>query len=629
MIPSLVMNSRIVVILHDLCMVALAWCLALFARFNFEVPPAPFLSGGLKALPIVLAVQGLLAWRFGLYRGLWRFASLQDLWNILRSAGLGALCVAVALFAFNRLEHIPRSLLVLYPLFLVFLLGGPRLLYRLWKDRSLSLRYIGNGKRVLIVGAGTGGETLLRDMLRDPAYVPVGLVDDRVGLVRRRIHGVPVLGTIERLPALVQQYQVDLVVIAIPSANNSEMQRIVELCEQAGCPFRTLPRLQDLVAGRVGLQELRDVAIDDLLGRSKVELDWKTIQDRLVGQSVLVTGGGGSIGSELCRQVARMGASRLVVYERSENQLYHIERELREGFPHLPIHFLLGDVCDRDALDNAFREFKPQLVFHAAAYKHVPIVEAQVREGVRNNVIGTYEVVEAAHRHQCGCMVLISTDKAVRPSSIMGATKRFAELLCESRNQRSSTRYITVRFGNVLGSAGSVVPLFQAQIRAGGPITVTHPEATRYFMTIPEACQLIMQAAAAGKGGEIFVLDMGEPVNITYLAEQMIRLSGRKPGEDIRIVYSGLRPGEKLREELFHADEALTPTRHEKLLLAAHSKLDPARIQALYDALVEACRLFDEPQLRRLMQEAVPALAADDRVVLDGATVIQFKRSTT
>ncbi len=621
-------NIRTIVISHDLIMIALAWVLALLARFNFGVPPAGYLNSSLQALPVVLGVQGAIAWYFRLYRGLWRFASLQDLWNIVRSAALGALAIALALFVVTRLDGIPRSVLIVYPVFLVFLLGGPRLLYRLAKDRSLNLRNIRDGERILIVGAGNGGEMLLRDILRDGNYVPVGFVDDRGGLARMRIHGIPVLGSIERLPDLVKRYQVDRIFIAIPSASNIEMQRIVALCERAGCPFRTLPRLQDLVSGRVGLREVREVAIDDLLGRSAVQLDWDGIQRQLLGQTVLVTGGGGSIGSELCRQVARLGVAKLVIFERSEYQLYLIERELRQLFPHLALHAVLGDVCDAVALEHAFTAWQPRLVFHAAAYKHVPIVEAQIREGVRNNILGTCNVVDAADRHGCDAMVLISTDKAVRPSSVMGATKRFAELLCERRNLQSKTRYVTVRFGNVLGSAGSVVPLFREQIRNGGPVTVTHPEATRYFMTIPEACQLILQAAAVGHGGDIFVLDMGEPVNITYLAEQMIRLSGRIPGEDVRIVYTGLRPGEKLREELFHAEENLRATSHAKLLLAAQTKLEAARIQELYERLMQACDTFDEKRIRELLTEAVPELSDDGvRAGPREPTVLQFKRS--
>jgi FlaA1/EpsC-like NDP-sugar epimerase len=432
---------------------------------------------------------------------------------------------------------------------------------------------------------------------------------------------------VKDLPSIARRYDVDSLIIAVPSASNMEMQHIVEMCEQTERPFRTLPPIQDIVSGKVGLQEIREVSIDDLLGRDKVELDWQSIQAALVGKAVLVTGGGGSIGSELCRQLARLGAAKVIVYDHSEFNLYQIDKELREKFPHLALHCVIGDVCDRAALNQLFTAFSPRLVFHAAAYKHVPMLEAQAREAVRNNVIGTYEVAAAAERYGCENVVLISTDKAVKPSSVMGATKRFAELICESKNHSSQTRYITVRFGNVLGSAGSVVPLFRRQIREGGPVTVTHPDATRYFMTIPEACQLILQASAIGEGGEIFVLEMGQSINITYLAEQMIRLSGREPGSDVPIVFTGLRPGEKLHEELFHAEEDLSPTSHDKLLLAAHSTTDRERVQALFEDLQHASEIFDEDAIRRLLTEAVPELTKARDVSATNANVLNFTRS--
>jgi len=601
-------SNRTKVILHDLVAISAAWAASLFARFNFELPPEHYLDAALQAFPVVLIAQGLISSYFGLYKGLWRFASLPDLWNIIRAAVLGALAIALSLFILTRLEAIPRSLIVLYPLFLIFFLGGPRLAYRVMKDHSLSLRNISGGQRVIVIGAGTGGEMIIRDMLRDGSYLPVGLVDDDPLLLKRRIHGVPVLGPVAALPGIASRYDVDSLIIAVPSASNAEMQAIVKACEQTNRPFRTLPRIQDIVSGKVGLQEIRDVSIDDLLGRDKVELDWGVIQSALVGKAVLVTGGGGSIGSELCRQVARLGASKVIVFDHSEFNLYRIDHELRERFPHLALHCVIGDVCDRVALNHLFTTYAPRLVFHAAAYKHVPMLESQAREAVRNNVIGTYELASAAARHACENVILISTDKAVKPSSVMGATKRLAELVCDVISRESATRFITVRFGNVLGSAGSVVPLFAQQIRDGGPVTVTHPDATRYFMTIPEACQLILQASAIGQGGEIFVLDMGESINIAYLADQMIRLSGREPGTDIAIVYTGLRPGEKLHEELFHADEDLAATNHDKLLLAGRVPTDTARINRLFEDLQRACEVFDEDGIRRQLIAAIPEL---------------------
>ena len=620
-------STRSLIVLHDVGMIAAAWLLAWVARFNFALPPPEDWETCLRALPVVLAIQVGWLWRARLYRSLWRFASLRDLSNIVTSAVLGALCSALALFVINRLDGVPRSVLLLYPVFLIFCLGGPRLAWRAVKEKRLTLKGMEGGQRVLIVGAGAAGEMLLRDMLREGTSTPVGLVDDRAGLERMRIHGVPVLGTIDDVPRLAADLDVDLLLIAIPSASNEQMQRMVERCEQAGRPFRTLPRLQDIVAGRAGQGELREVAIEDLLGRSAVALDWDAIQRRLAGQVILVTGGGGSIGSELCRQLASMGVARLVILERNEHNLYLIERELRASFPHLALEPLLGDVCDERGLGHVFATFRPRLVFHAAAYKHVPIVEAQIREGLRNNVLGTAAVADAAVRAGVEAMVLISTDKAVRPSSVMGATKRFAEMVCERRAQSATaTRFVTVRFGNVLGSAGSVVPLFRDQIARGGPITVTHAEATRYFMTIPEASQLILQAAAVGRGGDIFVLDMGQPVNITYLAEQMIRLSGKRPGTDIRIVYTGLRPGEKLREELFHEEENLRATPHPKLLLAAQNRIDGALVDDLLWQMRLACESFDEARLRKLLVQAVPALAGTQAP--RESTVVPFKRNS-
>ncbi|MFT4563050.1 MAG: FlaA1/EpsC-like NDP-sugar epimerase [Gammaproteobacteria bacterium] len=621
---NVLISNRAKVILHDMLAISLAWFISVFARFNFEIPPDGHLHAATVAFPFVLVIQGVIARHFGLYKGLWRFASLPDLWNIIRAAALGAVSIALALFVYNRLEGIPRSIIVLYPVFLIFFLGGPRLTYRVLKDHSLSLRNISGGQRVIVIGAGTGGEMIVRDMLRDGSYIPVGLVDDEPSLLKARIHGIPVLGPVANLPSIARRYSVDSLIIAVPSANNAQMQSIVEICEQTSLPFRTLPRIQDIVSGKVGLQEIREVSIDDLLGRDKVELDWQSIQSALVGKAVLVTGGGGSIGSELCRQAARLGASKVIVFDHSEFNLYKIERELREKFPNLALHCFLGDVCDRGALDQLFSSYAPRLVFHAAAYKHVPILESQARAAVRNNVLGTYEVINAAERHRCENVVFISSDKAVKPSSIMGATKRFAELMCESKNGESATRYITVRFGNVLGSAGSVVPLFNHQIRNGGPVTVTHPEATRFFMTIPEACQLILQASAIGKGGEIFVLEMGKSINISYLAEQMIRLSGREPGIDIEIVFTGLRPGEKLHEQLFHFEENLTATQHEKLMLAGHSKIDSLRIGSLLEELRLACEACDENLIRRLLVEAVPELTEAHDAVGEKMNILTF-----
>jgi len=444
--------------------------------------------------------------------------------------------------------------------------------------------------------------------LRDPfhAYRPVAFVDDASTKLGKDVHGIRVAGTCDVIPVLATELDIRLILIALPSANSRQMQRVVELCEATGLSFRVLPHMKDLVTGQVSLKELREVKIDDLLGRESVSLDWTAITRGVQGSTILVTGGGGSIGSELCRQVARLKPAHLVIFEQSEFNLYSIELELRRTFPGLKLTALLGDVYDPVAVEQVLRAHRPVVILHAAAYKHVPLLEHQLRAAVKNNVLGTRNLASLADRNGCTTFVMISTDKAVNPANIMGMTKRVAEIYCQNLNARSTTHFITVRFGNVLGSAGSVIPLFQKQIAQGGPVTVTHPEITRYFMTIPEAAQLILQAGTMGKGGEIFVLDMGEPVKISYLAEQLIRLSGKKPGEDIEIVYTGLRPGEKLYEELFHESEQLAGTTHPKILLANSRSMDFAQLEQVLDKLALACGADDERQIYGLLSELVP-----------------------
>ncbi|NCC38675.1 MAG: polysaccharide biosynthesis protein [Gammaproteobacteria bacterium] len=561
------LRSRTAALAHDLLMIPVAWLLAYWLRFNLGQIPPEFIAGALQSMPWVMLIQGGVFWLFGLYRGVWRFASLPDLVRIVQAVLTGTACVVVALFILNRIESVPRSVPVLFLGLQVILLAGPRLLYRWIKDHRLSLPA---GQRVLIVGAGRAGEMLVRDMLRDAsrAYFPAGFVDDKPRRQGAEVHGVPILGPTEALPEIVERHAVDLVLLAVPSATAKEMRRLVELCERAGRPFRTVPELRALMRGQVQIGQLRPVSIEDLLGRDPIDLHWPEIRGGLSGRVVMVTGAGGSIGSELVRQLAATAPARLILVDNGELNLYRIEMELSEHQPGLAFGRYLLDVTDAAGIAAVFAAERPEIVFHAAAYKHVPMLEDQMRAAIRNNVMGTRVVAQAAVRWHSERFVLISTDKAVHPANVMGATKRIAETVCRALDQDSGCRFITVRFGNVLGSAGSVVPLFTRQIERGGPVTVTHPQIERFFMTIPEACQLIMQAAVIGEGGEIFVLDMGEPVKIRYLAEQMIRLSGHEPDEDIPIHYIGLRPGEKLFEELFYDSENLIATRHPKIRIA-------------------------------------------------------------
>lgn len=604
-------RSRLLVFAHDMLMIPVAWGLTYWMRFNLAYVPPQFIDEAVKTLPLVMVVLGGVYWAFGLYRGVWRFASIDDLIRILQAVLAGTTLLLFILFVFNRMSYVPRSLPVLFVVFQVLLLIGPRLLYRWWKDRRLDFS---GAQRVLIVGAGRAGEMLVRDLLRNrhAGFIPVALVDDKARRQGGRVHGVPIRGTTAEIPHIAEIFGIDLILLAVPSARESEMRRLVELCECSGVPFRTVPPLKDLVTGQVSIRQLRPVVLEDLLGRAPVTLDWERIRLGLTGRTLLVTGAGGSIGSELCRQLCRCEPARLVLLDHGEFNLYRIETELTDAGYGSILARALVDVTCSGAIQEVFQRWRPQVVFHAAAYKHVPLLEDQVLAALHNNVLGTAVMAEAADSTGCGQFVLISTDKAVRPANVMGASKRFAERICQMMNSRSSCRFMTVRFGNVLGSAGSVVPRFQQQIECGGPVTVTHPCIERYFMTIPEACQLIMQACALeddnGTGGEIFVLDMGAPVAIRYLAEQMIRLAGRVPESEIEIRYTGLRPGEKLTEELFYPSEGLGATPHPRILVANEviTAETPEKLAGELAALTEALDARDESASLAVLARVVP-----------------------
>jgi FlaA1/EpsC-like NDP-sugar epimerase len=600
-------------------MVLASWFGAYWLRFNLGAIPDRYLSYALYSALPVLIIQGVVLHLFGAFRGVWRFTSLDDLVRIVKAIVVGAIVLMVLMFLTARLNNVPRSVPFLYSLLLVAFLAGPRLLYRLLTERQFAL---GAGKRVLVVGAGQAGEMLIRDLLRksEVKYRPIAIVDDMRRHHGLHVHGVPVVGSCDQIVEVTEELDIDLILLAIPSATSSQMQRIVGYCEASGMPFRTVPDLDALMTGRVSINELREVSIEDILGRDQVELDWKSISAGLGMKTILVTGGGGSIGSELCRQIARLNPAKLILLDNSEFNLYSIEMELQQEFKDISLVFQLGDVSDNAAVRHIFQQYKPEIVFHTAAYKHVPMLEDQVREAFRNNIIGTRNVAIEANRIGCAKFVFISTDKAVNPFNTMGASKRLAEIFCQNFNSYSDTNFITVRFGNVLGSAGSVIPLFQKQIAAGGPVTVTHREMERFFMTISEACQLIMQASVIGNGGEIFVLDMGEQVNISYLAEQMIRLSGKEPNEDIEIIYTGLRPGEKLYEELFHDSEKLEQTGHEKILLARHRIVEWERLELMMDAVESACEDYNEGLLLRSIEEFVPENRIECLINKDNST---------
>lgn len=614
---------RLAIVAHDLAVVWLCWTGLHWLRYGFAANPPP-MSLWSTQVAIVLVAQGLVFWQAGLYRGLWRFASVPDLWNIVKASVIGLLAIVLGLFIYNRLGLVPRAVLLAYPFALVGLLGTPRLLYRAWKDSS-SERTGRSPVRTLILGAGEAGDALVRDLRRSGAYQPVGFLDDAAKLRGSKLHGVPVLGAIDDVVEIAKETSAKLLVIAMPAVEASEMQRVVAACERAGLPFRTVPRLEDVLVGRSLPGELKEVAIEDLLGRKPVLPDWKAIRTWLGGRSVMVTGAGGSIGSELCRQCARHGAQRVALVEIDELALMTTEAELRRDFPNLECIAVLGDCGDPAVIRHALELAQPDALFHAAAYKQVPLLEAQLREAIRNNVLATETVAAACRSAGVGTFVLISTDKAVDPANVLGASKRLAEMVCQAMAVQRSTHFVTVRFGNVLDSAGSVVPLFREQIRAGGPVTVTDAEVTRYFMTIPEACQLILQAAAIGSHEAIYTLDMGEPVPIRLLAEQMIRLAGKQPGKDIAIVYTGLRPGEKLHETLFHADERYRQTAHPKILQAEARSVIAEHVLGALHGMREASVRYDQIALGEALRAAVPEfMPADEPQEQHVATIVRF-----
>jgi FlaA1/EpsC-like NDP-sugar epimerase len=558
---------------HDVAAAALAWVFAFLLRFNFEIE-GPFERSMWANLAWLLPLQALFFWRMGMYRGLWRYASLPDLQRIVVAVALGALAIALVVLLF-KVPYIPRSIVVLYPILLGGAMGGSRIVYRAWKEGRLFRATSDQSKRVLILGAGEAAANLLKSLDRNPDWVFVGLLDDNPAKVKREIHGVPVLGTLEQLPEVVQRTEAELAIVAMPGQPHEVRRRAVTLASQAGLAAMTVPSYDDLVSGKVTVSQLRRIELDDLLGRDPVELDSAGLHGWLDGRAVLVTGAGGSIGSELVRQILKFDPACVVLLDASELALYTMEQEFGTASRGTQLVYAIGDVKHTARLREILTLHRPSVVFHAAAYKHVPLMEERnAWQAVANNTLGTWRVAEAALRHGVEKFVLISTDKAVNPTNVMGASKRLAEMMVQALSS-DTTRFVTVRFGNVLGSTGSVIPKFRRQIAAGGPITVTHPEIRRYFMSIPEAAQLVLQAGLMGRGGEILVLDMGAPVKIVDLARDLIRLSGFTE-RDIRIEFTGLRPGEKLYEEILADNEKTLPTPHPKLRVmkpeAPHSR---------------------------------------------------------
>ncbi|MBY0500247.1 MAG: polysaccharide biosynthesis protein [Nitrosomonas sp.] len=594
---------------HDFIAVAVAWWLAYLCRFNFDIPAVSVIFL-LQTLPWIVLFQGGAFLWFGLYRGLWRYASLPDLKRIVVAVAVGSVAVTLMLWLFGLLRNVPGAVIMLAPLLLLLIMGGSRLIYRAWKERRLYSLESYEAKLVLILGAGSTAVNLVKALTGSREWHVVGMLDDDPRKLGTRLQGVRVRGTIKELPQWVQKLNVGHVIIAIPSVSRRIHRQALEMCSEIGVKAMTVPSYADLISGKTTVSQIREIQLDDLLGRAPVVLDDDGLHDLLTGKVILVTGAGGSIGSELCRQLVSFEPKRIIFVELSEFSLYTIQEEFLARYPAMNMSFVIGDIKDHARMIQLFTQFHPTVVFHAAAYKHVPLMEQEnACQAILNNVLGTYVLAQVAINFAVDKFVLISTDKAVNPVSVMGASKRLAEMVCQALQQSISkhlnadrnypsrqTCFVMVRFGNVLGSTGSVIPKFREQIAKGGPITITHPDMTRYFMSIPEAAQLVLQAGLMGGtqgGGEIFVLDMGDPVKIVDLANDLIHLSGLAEG-DIRIEFTGLRPGEKIHEELLATSESTLPTPHQKLRIAQACQVDEQWLSELVAWLDKVTVLSDQ-----------------------------------
>ena len=618
-------NRNLIAVLHDAAMAALSFLFSVYLRLGEEqlYLAADYLGYGTLLFTLV-CVTVFVSMR--LYRGLWRYASMRDLIAITKAVTLSILIFAAVMFFINRLEGLPRSLLFINWMLLLGMLGGPRFVYRAIKDHTLTWQMSldeATKVPVLLIGANDNAERFIRDMSRDiyAPYEAVGIVDDDAGRKGRTIHRVPIYIGAANLQVIINKLErkgrrPQKIILTDPKISGDTVRQLLALANAANIPLARLPKPGEVKTGLSERRDVQPIAVEDLLGRPQNVLDRESMRRLVEGEVVLVTGAGGTIGSELVRQIAGLRPEKLLLLDASEFNLYQIEREVLEHFPATSVMAMLADVRDEVHMNHLFSQHMPSLVFHAAAIKHVPMSEANAGEAVLTNVFGTIAVANACAAHHARAMVMISTDKAVNPTNVMGASKRLAETFCQALGgaKRGQTQYITVRFGNVLGSTGSVVPLFQEQLAKGGPLTVTHPDMTRYFMTVREAVELVLQAAAMGAAMKekrecIFVLDMGEPVRILDLARQMIRLAGLTPGEDIEIVFTGLRPGEKLYEELFYIAENAVKTSHESIYLASPGGAELKVLQAGLEKLAAACRSRDAETVRRLLGILVPEYA--------------------
>ena len=594
--------------------VAAAAIIAFFVRFPTEVA-AQNLTEFWWVIPLSVGLRVALFWMFGLYGWVWYYMGVREVLDIAAAVSAGSVALAAVALAVTRLAF-PETLLVVDWLIVMALVSGERLSIRLWREhnaRQSSLVLSETKKRLLVVGAGDAAEIITREIGNRPSlgYQLVGYADDDSRKLGQTVHGVTVLGTTGDIPALVSKHNVNEIIIAIPSASGQSMRRIVEQCEQALVKFKTLPALHEIIDGEMTFSRIREVEVEDLLRREPYRPDLNGIGSYIKGSRILVTGAAGSIGSELCRQIATFDPALLIMFDIGENGLHELELEMNQQLPNLKMATVIGNVRSKEKADAMMDLYHPDIIFHAAAHKHVPMMEKNADEAVLNNILGTKVWIEAADRHGVKRFVFVSTDKAVNPTSVMGATKRVAGMMVQCKSRESATKFVVVRFGNVLGSNGSVVPLFKKQIARGGPVTVTHPDMVRYFMTIGEAARLIIEAGSLGDGGEVFVLDMGQPVKIMDLARDMIKLSGLKEGEDIRIEFIGIRPGEKLYEEPLTQIEGTTATRHQGIFLAKMEEVDKENLAQGIEELERLAWNRDVQAIKEKLKELVPSYQPD------------------
>ncbi|MFL6437859.1 MAG: polysaccharide biosynthesis protein [Terriglobales bacterium] len=587
-VRDLLFHRKLLILLSQTWLIVMTYYISFLLRFDF-MPGRSERLLLIDTLPLVLGIKLAVFYFFGLVRGWWRYVGMSDLADITKAAAVSSCVLYPVLELTLRSSGYPRSVLAIDLALTILVLGGSRFAVRAYTEHAQSSAL---KEGALVVGAGQAGSAIVRELKQNPSlrFRPVGLVDDDPTKLGIRIHGVTVLGSTSNLPNLIQRLDASCVLIAIPSATGVQVEQIIRKCRECRVDFKILPALNERMNGPASVRELRSLNVEDLLGRQPVRLDMQSIRKRIENKTLLVTGAAGSIGSEIVRQAAKHDPKELVLFERSENDLFRLCNELSERFPKLNYVPIIGDILDVGTLRETFALHRPDSVFHAAAYKHVPMMENNCFQAVVNNIFGTYNAALIARQFQVEDFVMLSSDKAVRPANIMGVTKRIAELILLGL-QHEHTRFVAVRFGNVLGSNGSVLPIFQQQLQKGGPITVTHPDAKRYFMTIPEAVQLVLQASTMGKGGEIFILDMGDPIGIYDLARNCIRLSGLQPEQDVNIVFTGLRPGEKLVEELVSKGEGITQTWHEKIRVLSSSEVSFDQVRTWLDelsALVEA-----------------------------------------